>query len=924
MQEPKKLSSIALRVAVLIAGTCAISMAYGQAKSSAETSPEQAETIVLSPFEVDATADVGYVAERDLSGTRLNTSLRDTAASVTVLTKEFLDDIGAINVTDALDYMPNVTYDTLNNDATDINYVRPRIRGLSALDAVMVDFFPEYTDLDRYKLERIGVSRGPNAILAGVGDPAGTLTASTKKAGLRKNTAELETMFTTTGSARFSLDSNRVLIKDRLAFRVVGLQQNIKPEIQPAYRKDKRLFVATTANIVDLPSFRTTFDANYEWVDGHDVNGNGNLPLENVSTWVAAGSPTKDNSTGGILPGTVNNGKLLLDIPGLPVMNWAGTMSTTGTSNPVLQEVLFPYDVNIKGDDGVAPRKVNQGSFTLRQQIGQDLFLEAAYFHAEEQNIWPIKVVGARISADPNLLLPNGQPNPNAGKFFVEHDGRTDTRLGKRDVGRLQAVYSFNFDKISPTMGKWFGRHSVFGLYENKREWVATERLQTVNTTPLPGFSSNLSAAENRVYHRSYLDFENGIYSFSAYDYRTALDKDGLHIEALPVLAQTTAMTKNESETFALQSYFWDDRIVTMFGFRSDESETYAGSPVRDSRGVFPLARTVPTELTVANKFNPTSKGIVFHALPWISLSYNESENFKAGAAASRDFFGNNLPTEGGSGKDYGVRLNLLDDRLSVSLTKYESGRVNAVETAGTVGINEINRIWEALGSPEKVLTPFPTTRDTFDNVAKGYELSLTFNPNRSWRFYVTGAKNETVLSNYHPGFQQYFAQNSPTWLKSSDLVTSGGNTIAQEVADLETISEINLSQEGVQEFNSREWSGSAAVAYSFTEGLLKGLKFTANFRYLGDAIVGTPVINKIARPDLAYNEDGYSIVGLGLSYSKRFRGRFDFYTSLKVDNALDYDGRVTILARSPSDGSPLKARWTPGTSASLTTGVRF
>ena len=44
---------------------------------------EAAETAVeLSPFVVNAGSDVGYVASSTLSGSRLNTPLRDTAASI--------------------------------------------------------------------------------------------------------------------------------------------------------------------------------------------------------------------------------------------------------------------------------------------------------------------------------------------------------------------------------------------------------------------------------------------------------------------------------------------------------------------------------------------------------------------------------------------------------------------------------------------------------------------------------------------------------------------------------------------------------------------------------------------------------------------------------------------------------------------------
>ena len=59
--------------------------------------PPTEEAVVLSPFEVNAGADNGYSATSTLARTRLRTELRDVAASITVVTKDFMSDIGANN-----------------------------------------------------------------------------------------------------------------------------------------------------------------------------------------------------------------------------------------------------------------------------------------------------------------------------------------------------------------------------------------------------------------------------------------------------------------------------------------------------------------------------------------------------------------------------------------------------------------------------------------------------------------------------------------------------------------------------------------------------------------------------------------------------------------------------------------------------------
>src|SRR5665213_755821 len=53
------------------------------------------EAIVLSPFEVTARKDTGYQATETLAGTRIRTDLKDVASSIQVVTKEFMQDVGA-------------------------------------------------------------------------------------------------------------------------------------------------------------------------------------------------------------------------------------------------------------------------------------------------------------------------------------------------------------------------------------------------------------------------------------------------------------------------------------------------------------------------------------------------------------------------------------------------------------------------------------------------------------------------------------------------------------------------------------------------------------------------------------------------------------------------------------------------------------
>jgi hypothetical protein len=138
------------------------------------------EAIVLSPFEVSSGSDEGYAARETLAGTRFKSELKDVPSQVSVMTKEFLEDIAAVTIEDAYRYSINVEntmeYMSPTNGGGDFNTgvlntrSANRIRGLTA-PGVTHDFFQTVILQDSYNTERVSFSSGPNAILFGNGNP---------------------------------------------------------------------------------------------------------------------------------------------------------------------------------------------------------------------------------------------------------------------------------------------------------------------------------------------------------------------------------------------------------------------------------------------------------------------------------------------------------------------------------------------------------------------------------------------------------------------------------------------------------------------------------------------------------------------------------------------------------------------------------
>ncbi|MEO6244910.1 MAG: TonB-dependent receptor plug domain-containing protein, partial [Opitutaceae bacterium] len=263
------------------------------------TKPADTEAIVLSPFVVDTSADQGYQASSTLAGSRLKTELKDVAASVTVLTNEFLDDLAATNITDALAFVAGAENDAttdptsvssngqgyLGGDFGDVNNRSDevRVRGLGRASNTL-NFIQVIGTSDRYNTERAEFLRGANSVLFGLAEPAGLINSTTKVAKLRRNQTSLDTKFDNFGSARTVLDVNRVIVKDRLAVRAVGLESNTRYQVKNAFYHDRRMFLTGTYQ----PFQNTTLRVNYEAQNLRGMRPNFRTVQDNVSGWLNA------------------------------------------------------------------------------------------------------------------------------------------------------------------------------------------------------------------------------------------------------------------------------------------------------------------------------------------------------------------------------------------------------------------------------------------------------------------------------------------------------------------------------------------------------------------------------------------------------------------------------------------------------------
>lgn len=278
-----------------------------QTTASSDSSGD--ETIKLSPFVVGAAMDHGYVATSSMAGTRLNTSLKEIPASISTVTKDMMNDLGAYNSQELLTYTlgtevsgpygsfsgASVAPGTLAQDYVDRSFAPlTRVRGLAPADNTR-DFFLTSIPWDGFNTDRVEINRGPNAMLFGTGSPAGIINQTTILPEFGKSANDVTFEYGRFGSARAQLDNNTVLLHHQLAIRTALKYSNDRFMQREAHIRDKRAFIAVAYRPYQL----TTIRANFEEGRQESVKPEWRPPFDlGITHWFDLGKPAYDPTTG--------------------------------------------------------------------------------------------------------------------------------------------------------------------------------------------------------------------------------------------------------------------------------------------------------------------------------------------------------------------------------------------------------------------------------------------------------------------------------------------------------------------------------------------------------------------------------------------------------------------------------------------------
>ncbi|MBV6286693.1 TonB-dependent siderophore receptor [Pseudomonas sp. MAFF 301350] len=196
----------------------------------------------------------GYNATHSQIATKTSTALLETSQSVSVVTRQQMDDQGAQTVSQTMRYTPGVL--TNPYGATHrYDYVAMRGFNDGSVDNIYIDGLKSMGDsgtfstlqVDPYFLERVDILKGPSSVLYGRSSPGG-LVALTSKKPLYETFRQVQATVGNQGQRGVGFDFSGPLDDDkRIAYRLTGLTH--QSDTQFDHNEEKRFALAPTLSI---------------------------------------------------------------------------------------------------------------------------------------------------------------------------------------------------------------------------------------------------------------------------------------------------------------------------------------------------------------------------------------------------------------------------------------------------------------------------------------------------------------------------------------------------------------------------------------------------------------------------------------------------------------------------------------------------
>lgn len=417
--------------------------------------------IELSPFLIQASSDVGYEATESLAGTGLKTKLTDIGSAVSVVTSKFFEDTGSKDLRDVLVYQTNMEVTGFGGNLSGVTPTqagvtsepsltngpqRTRVRGLAEATQAR-NFHRSIIPIDTFNVDRVEINRGANALLFGVGSPAGIINTTTSVAEFNKSFGEVEVSSSSYDSWRSTVDYNQVILNGELAVRVAAVDDQEKYQQRFAFTDTRRYYVAGGWDLGFLRDrgilTSTTLRASFEKGTIESNNPRVLPPSDRYSSWFDSTLPENLKALGAV-------GKVTYDPTAAPfgVFTAARRNATIGTADQVNRGPTYVFQdpfTNVPRDN-VSPNPAGQ-NVVGRTFVTNNVFFPATGQTGTVQAAYSRELSRVRQDyafPDQAFYTSENMTDPSVFNFFdqllVGPNSLADSKLEALDVSLQQLL----------------------------------------------------------------------------------------------------------------------------------------------------------------------------------------------------------------------------------------------------------------------------------------------------------------------------------------------------------------------------------------------------------------------------------------------------------------------------------------------------
>lgn len=603
------------------------------------------QAVVMNPFVVSTDKDKGYKATNAISGTRLDTPIKDLPLSLEVITPQFIKDTGAYNLRQSLKYSAGLTIQSQNDWTTSSPYSNPggvnnpngktasesdttvKIRGFIT-DSTLRDGFRREFSTDSVNIERIEVVRGPAALLYGIGNFGGVVNYLPKLPG-DKPSYGFDAIVGSHGLRRGEIDFGGAPTKTALGvfnWRLTGAYQENGDFTN--YYFDRKYLVSPIFTLKPTDSTEITLDLEYGLDKQSGIGFQSLRARADLSSADATGGQSRFERAG------------FVTFPGqdLRTMRWSG---------PDTYRHIHSGNLEVK----------------VTQRITPDLNLLAAYNHSSASFL--TRDVNGNITNNigPSSLWATVQP-----VVLDPARGDTDANFGAYPVPNSIVQYSWS-DVLE-------GHRSDQTRLElnYKLDLFETHKWAAIHNNFLFGMSTEEDKRSNQTIG---LDTQGGIFDYKSpadpTPFRFAVQGDGTPSQPLRPLSWNRTHARETGYYAIYQGRFFNGLVTLLGGARRDVNSVSTDGLVYDyATGDV----TDQTSVSSPRKRDTTKQiGISIAPIPHLSFYAVASEGLQPNFNGTRDLTGNPIDATKAKNREIGVKFDLWDGRISGTISKYKIKR---------------------------------------------------------------------------------------------------------------------------------------------------------------------------------------------------------------------------------------------------------